>query len=197
MQHKVTFLKNQNKSKALCRTKAWCRIVTDRTKRHQIDKYESILLETIKKTVKHCKGANVSLKIGDKNVNFSWNAKDLTSEMLNAGTPVQQGVVVRPSHILDHSYAKPEILRPLNEHDEDAYEVDYSNIFDGRGKWQKRHTRGIIHIMDNFRISHEAYHELRHAGKGHFPSLTAIMKEKRKMSQEIPYIRHPTVSIFL
>ena len=49
--------------------------------------------------------------------------------------------------------------------------------------------------MDSYRISHETYHELRHAGKGHFPPLNHIMKEKTEMSSEIPYIKDPTVRI--
>ena len=48
--------------------------------------------------------------------------------------------------------------------------------------------------MDCFRISHEAYHELRNSGNGHFPPLHHIMKEKVAMSAEIPYSKHPTVS---
>ena len=53
----------------------------------------------------------------------------------------------------------------------------------------------IITVMDTFRISHEAYHELRHAGKGHFPPLHHIVREKTLMSNVIPYIKHESVSV--
>ena len=58
-----------------------------------------------------------------------------------------------------------------DDDDDDLNDLDYSEIFDSHGNWKKKHKRHIIHVMDSYRISHEAYHELRHAGKGHFPPL--------------------------
>ena len=76
-------------------------------------------------------------------------------------------------------------------------DVDYSQIYDSDGNWQQKHKRAIIHVMDSFRISHEAYHELRHAGRNHLPPLHHIINEKFIMSEEIPYTKHPTVSVFV
>ena len=47
--------------------------------------------------------------------------------------------------------------------------------------------------MDSFRISHEAYHELRMVSKGHLPPLRRLAAEKAIMSNQIPYIKYPDV----
>ena len=92
----------------------------------------------------------------------------------------------------DHSYASPENLK-LNHEDDDLQDIDYSSIFDSHGNWQEKHKRSIINVIDSYGISHEAYHELRLARKGHFPPLYKIINEKKIMSAEIEFIRHPTV----
>ena len=51
--------------------------------------------------------------------------------------------------------------------------------------------------MDCFRISHEAYHELCMVSKGHLPPLGRLSKEKKIMSEEIPYEKHPKVGIIV
>ena len=96
----------------------------------------------------------------------------------------------------DPLYAKAECPE-MNEHDNDdeIINVDNSKIFDVEGNWQKNHKRSIIHILDTFHISHQAHHELRHAGKNHFPPLHHIIKEKIVMSDQMPYTKHDTVSI--
>ena len=76
-------------------------------------------------------------------------------------------------------------------------DLDYSKIFGSDGDWQKEHKRAIIHVLDTYHISHEAYHELRHAGKNHFPPLHHIIKEKIVMSDQIPYSKHDSVSILV
>ena len=54
-------------------------------------------------------------------------------------------------------------------HEEIYHDFDYSEIFDTTGHWKKQHIRRLIHVMDNFRISHDAYHELKIVSKGHLP----------------------------
>ena len=48
--------------------------------------------------------------------------------------------------------------------------------------------------MDKFQISHEAYHELRMVSKNQLPPVRKIATEKKLMSEEIPYMKHPTVN---
>ena len=122
--------------------------------------------------------------MGDKTVNFSWKS-----------IPVQTCNQFNFNTTSDHSYASSKLLN--HDCDEEEEDIAYDSIFDSEGNWQEKHKRGIINVMDCYRISHEAYHELRHAGKGHFPPLYKIRLEKAAMSAEIPYIKHATVRVFV
>ena len=128
-----------------------------------------------------CKRAEMCLCLGDKTINYSWQSKELRQADKGYNF-VTDG---------DHSYAAK---LPNTDDDEEFLDLDYSKIFDSEGNWQAKHKRSIINIMDSFRISHEAYHEVRMAGKGHYPPLHHIIAEKSVMSEVIPYIKHPTVS---
>ena len=124
------------------------------------------------------------LCLGDKTVNYTWKGRDFQIDPAH-------NLKTKAFPEIDHCYAAKAVEE---EEDEDFIDVDYSQIFDSEGNWQRQHKRKIINVMDSYRISHEAYHELRHAGKGHFPPLHQIVKEKNLMSDVIPFIKHPTVS---
>ena len=94
----------------------------------------------------------------------------------------------------EHSYAAEN--KDFSENDS-YHDLDYSDIYDCCGEWKQYHLRKIIYVMDSFRISHEAYHELRLVSKGHLPPIGRISKEKQDMSEEIPYEKHPRVSLFI
>ena len=171
LQHQVNSLQG-NAGKEPRKIKAWCRLKSDKTKRLEIVRYRDMLLNNIKNNVKHCKGANIALQIGDKNVQYSWKPNKVMANRNNGDK--------MSTHLTEHSYAKNNNMSTDDEPSEDIYDVDYSKIFDDNGNWHKKHTRGHIHVIDNYRISHKAYHELRLAGKGHFPPLTTIMREKSR-----------------
>ena len=135
----------------------------------------------------------MSLNLGDHTINYRWTSKDLQNNQCERSTKE----VFNFTKTSDHLYASAKLVQ-YHESDDDVENIDYSTIFDSQGNWQQRHKRSIINVMDSYHISHEAYHELRHAGKGHFPPLYQIRNEKRLMSAEIPYIKHPTViSVFI
>ena len=148
-------------------------------------------MKTIKHHVPQCKLAQMSLCLGEKSVNYTWKKKELqTSTCSDSSDDIFN---FHPKS--DHSYASAKLLNSQHENC-DSDDIDYSTIFDSDGNWQKQHKRSVINVMDCYRISHKAYHELRYAGKGHFPPLCQIIKEKASMSTEIKYIRHPTVNHF-
>ena len=127
-------------------------------------------------------------------VNFSWKPKNFKHAQIKDN----QYDIFNFGKNSDHSYASPKMLKcQSGEEDEDIDGIDYSRIFDCEGNWTKEHKRAIINVMDCYHISHEAYHELRLAGKGHFPPLYQIRIEKSKMSGEIPFIKHPTVGFII
>ena len=170
--------------------KSWNSIKCDRTKRRRISEYGDAVLSTIQTKVKYCQRANLSLTIANKNINFEWYLAEKV-------TPNKANDLNIKCMCIDHTYAAPTKHQAVSDEGESGIEnVDYSRIFDGNGNWQKKHTRCIINVLDTFRISHEAYHELRHAGKGHFPPLRIILKEKFEMSHAIPYLKYDKVSIF-
>ena len=148
------------------------------------------MFEGLSKTVPKCHRAQLSMCLGSRTVNFSWKPRDFkrisecTEPIFNFGNKS------------DHTYASKKFITQDSEYDY-LDDIDYTSIFDSEGNWQEKHKRRIINVMDSYRISHEAYHELRHAGKGHFPPLHHIQKEKNAMSGELTYTKHPTVSNFL
>ena len=166
--------------------KAWCRLTCDRTKRQRILKYGDKVFSTLKNHVPHCRRAQLTLCLGLKHVKFCWKGKELQSES-PAHTPL-----LNFHSKDDHLYASNPPENSIE--DADFTDIDYSKIFDNDGNWQNLHKRGIIHVMDTYCISHEAYHELRNVGQDHFPPLHHIIREKCFMSEELTYIRHPTVS---
>ena len=175
------------KTKFTWKRKSFSQAKCDRTKRQRVSEYKDILFTTINEKIPLCKRAQLTLWLDGKTVNYSWKSKDFK----HAGTGQIQPVNFQPR--FDHSYASSKLIDYGSDDDDDLSDIDYSSIFHSEGNWQQKHKRSIIHVMDSYRISHEAYHELRHAGKGHFPPLYQIHLEKIVMSGEIPYIKHPTV----
>ena len=169
--------------------KAWCKLTCEKSKRQRICEYGKSVFSTLRNHVPHCKRAHLSLCLSSQSVNFHWKGPQLQRKYETNGNKHMINFGSKD----DHLYAKI----PSIDHDNntDLIDVDYAKIFDSEGNWQKMHKRRIIHVLDTFRISHEAYHELRHAGQNHFPPLHRIIKEKTIMSGEIPYIKHSTVSL--
>ena len=73
---------------------------------------------------------------------------------------------------------------------------DYHDIYNSEGNFTSKHIRKAVMVTDNFRISNEAYHEIRLELSGHMPPIGKVKSEKAIMSEEIPYKKHPTVSLF-
>ena len=169
--------------------KCWSNIKCEHTKHQRLNECAELLLKTIKQHVPQCKLAHMSLCLGEKSVNYTWQRHHLQSETLDDSSHE----IFNFTPKADHSYASPKLVKSQPEND-DLENIDYASIFDSDGNWQKQHKRSLINVMDCYRISHEAYHELRYAGKGHFPPLYQIINEKGSMSGEIKYFKHPTVN---
>ena len=80
---------------------------------------------------------------------------------------------------------------------DDGFDVSSSDIFDAEGNYVSQFLRSIIYVMDKHKISHEAYHETRMVTKGFMPPIHIIKEAKSIMSEEIEYIKHPTVCTML
>ena len=130
----------------------------------------------------------MTLRLKDNCINFSWSPKDLNTSEINSSH-----TLTNRQHMSDHSYART--MLDSDKTHEEIEDVDFTDIYDSEGNWQRNHMRCIIHVMDCFRISHEAYHELWMVCKGHLLPLWRIASEKKVMSEQIPYIKHPSVSV--
>ena len=63
------------------------------------------------------------------------------------------------------------------------------------GTWNPVHIKRIINVMDLYKISREAYHELRMTSRSILPSISRVKNTKKFMSNEIECLYHRTVRI--
>ena len=164
--------------------KEWDKITNEHTKRRHFCNYKDILFESLCK-ISVCHRAEVTLWMCSNCVQFSWLPKGFKKK-----TTILH--VLQKQNTDDNSYASNNVT--IDDENEEFEDVDYSDIYDMNGNWQRRHIRHLVHVLDTFRISHEAYHELRMVSKGHLPPIHRLRSEKRKMSEEIPYIKIGNVS---
>ena len=116
--------------------------------------------------------ANISVKLGSDDVNYIWGKEQL--------------------HAIRGDNNVPNLQEFRDEEASDAESLD-GTIVDVDGNFRSSFLKSIIYVMDKHKISHEAYHEIRMLTKGCMPPLHIIKKAKSKMSEEIDYIKHPTV----
>ena len=160
--------------------KNWTEIQSVRTKYRRLNEYKNDILSTLKENTA-CHRAEITLWIHDRQAHFSFSPKQITQKMPNS---------TLLSIYQDHTYTRHD----TDFDEESTYnDINYSEIFDCEGNWKSKHVRKLVHVMDNFKISQQAYHEIRMVSKGHLPSLYKISLEKKIMTEEIPYTKHPKV----
>ena len=174
----------KNKKRKL---KEWEHISSDRTKRRRFSTYKDMIFDTLQR-IGVCHRAEIIMWISKIKVQFSWSPRhfndklDLNSDKCRIAS--------------EHNYTSGDIQSD-DDNSEDYDDVDYSEIFDINGNWRKQHIRRLVHVLDTFRVSHQAYHEIRMVAKGHLPPICRLSHEKHKMSDVIPYIKMEKVSLFL
>ena len=168
--------------------KKWDSIKTDKTKRQRLGCYRDVLFGCLSQ-IEKCHRAEISLWLDTNRIQFSWSPKDFKHDDDDDDSERTHSKQL----MVDHSYASQRNDTTENEHD--YQDVNFSEIFDCAGNWKKSHIRSLIHVLDSFRISQEAYHELRMVSKGHLPPLCRLSREKAKMSEEIPYEKIPNVRL--
>ena len=165
--------------------KQWQEISCDRTKRRRIADYKDKFFEILK-SINGCHRCEITLWICKNRICFSWGPTNFKKNRSSDMSTEKNG------SFSDHTYAMP----PKEDNtEEEIYDINYSEMFENNGTWHKQHIRRMIHVMDTFRISNEGYHELRMVSKGQLPPIGQIRKEKKIMSQQLPYIKHPKVNI--
>ena len=138
-------------------------------RQHRKREYKTIF-DNVLEPMSDISGANINVKIGSENVNFLWKRPQPNQNQQSDDE---------------------------DDNDLDMFNVGTSDIFDDEGNFVKPFLRSIVHVMDKHKISHEAYHETRMVTKGFMPPIHLIRNEKKYMSEEIEYIKHPTVCIII
>ena len=163
---------------------AWHEITNEKTKRRRMRQYKVSLFKAIDKILPGSERMTLCASVNGQQVKFEWSNNELTSQEISSELPSSQ-------ESSEHNYSsQPD---DTAEHSQQESSFDLGRIFDKNGKYLPRHKQGIIHVMDNFRISKLAYHELYMQSEGYLPSISQILKERKKMSEAIPYKKHETV----
>ena len=159
----------------------------NQSKRSRLDECRSQIVAAMS-TVPGWKALNVSVKFPEQVADFEIAANTEHDNDSNASSQQSQDV--------DHSYCS----QTNHVGEQEGQERDKPNretaIFDDDGNFTKNHIRKAVLVTDNFRISNDAYHEIRSELAGHLPPLGQVKQEKYVMSEEIPYTKHATVSTF-
>ena len=163
--------------------KHWKNIKNEKTRRKRIIQYKTSIKDHLTHKIPDCEKAHITLSICGKTVKFHWIRTSTNSHNTTSASSSQSSN--------DHNYSSQEIH--IASTAEPSVQSDVCQIFDDSGKFKKKHKQGIIYVMDNFRISHQAYHELYMQSKGFLPSIGQIIREKRSMSEIIPYYKHDQV----
>ena len=136
------------------------------------------------------KSAQVNLQIGDKDVNLRWSKNDLRDLRRNQ-VNIDGNVDMENAEELNGAVAGDEDI----DDDERNGNSDFPDPFLPDGKWNPQHIRKIVHVLDNYHISHDAYTELRLTSRSILPPLLQVKQEKNKMSKGINYYKCGTVSL--
>ena len=121
------------------------------------------------------KRAHIQMRIGKNEIVFVWCENELKK--------LRRNLANRLSNDAD-----------LNDTDSNSDAAD-ADAFLPDGDWNEIHLRKIIHVMDVFKISFQAYHELRMTSKSILPPLYKIRRARFRMSDVIKSLHHHTVNL--
>ena len=135
--------------------------------------------------------ARLQLRIGEKEIFFIWSKNDLSRlrrkrknlERVNRNSDPNETNGEQSDHEAD---SEDDDIIGQSETDPDAYLAN--------GAWNEIHLMRILNVMDLFKISYKAYHELRMTSRSILPPLNKLKKTRIRMSDEIKCFHHRTVT---
>ena len=164
------------------------------------------------------KRARVTLGVCQDTVNFIWSEGEIAyiqkqsnnTSGMNSNNGIIQNSTGNDYNVLAHHQNSQSVdLDALTEKNHDIVcdgndnchnfddepdpDPTENEIFDEDGNWNSVFLCKIIHVMDKYKISHEALHELRMVCVGYLPPINRIKVEKSKMSTEVKYTNDPRV----
>ena len=153
-------------------------------KRNRKTKYTD-LLQYVVNVIPKCTQCEIKVKCSTTESDLTLKPAASDSEDIEAESTVGQGA--------DHTYCNNNAVQ-FEPETESRKKFDDRNIYDREGNFTTKHVRKAVLVTDSFRISNDAYHEIRTELSGHMPPVGQVKHQKAVMSEEIPYKKHPTVS---
>ena len=186
-------LRDYEQSKQICQKvlvkKKWSQLNDPGTKYKRKKLYRSILDRSVR-CITECTKAKISLCLDEETVDFMWSEKDKNTHRQTFG--------IRPKK---YNFLKEKILtnprsanvfhRPVKRLSEFSVK---EGIFNSKCQYSSTHIRKVVSVIDENRISQEAYQSLRNVCMGHMPSLNSIKTQKKIMSQQLPICGGEAVS---
>ena len=142
--------------------------------------------------IQEVKHATVKLRIGSKDVELFWSENELHNLRWIAQNIVGEG----PGNEISDEHQSDSENEQYNDTDSDIGNNE-ADPFLSDGKWNPIHVRKIVHVLDMFHISLEAYHELRLASLSVLPPLYVVKIHKESMSWDINFNYNDKVSNFI
>ena len=127
------------------------------------------------------------MRIGTKDVNLFWLEHESDNLRWIGRNILGEGV---PSHDSSDSESSEA------SHSDTEMGNNEADPFLSDGKWNPIHVRKIVHVLDIFHISMEAYHELRSASLSVLPPLHVVKLHKESMSLDIDFTTHHEVCFY-
>ena len=153
--------------------KKWDEIRSSKTKLKRKMQYRD-LIDNSMRYVTECKRAKMTLTLGNEDVDLKWTEEDMQNHRNQLG--------------VHHQIDTPGSTNPINDTGNDDETITNSKL-----KYSKNYLSTIVTWMDDHRISHRAYNDMKHIIQGHVPSLTQIKIRRNQMSLELTFHEHKLV----
>ena len=134
----------------------------------------------------------LKLRIGSKDVELFWSEHELHNLRWIGQNVVGEG----PNDSSSDLEISEDQTSETVQNTENEIGTNEADPFLSDGKWNPIHVRKIVHVMDLFHISLEAYHELRLASQSVLPPLYILKMHKESMSWDINFTTDFQVSIY-
>ena len=169
--------------------KKWSQLTNPGTRYRRKKLYKKIIDRAVC-CITECTKAKISLCLDEENVDILWSEKEMDQHRNSLGITNQKYKFIR-DRFLGRRRKLRNWCRP-------ARKLSHLNakegIFNEKCQYSRTHIRRVLTVMDDNRISQDAYQSLRTVCSGHMPSLNSIKREKRFMSQQLPVCGDQSVS---
>ena len=169
--------------------KKWSNLKDPGTKFRRRRLYKKIVDQSIR-NITECTHAKLSLAFDTDIVDIVWSENEMKSLRQSVGLNVNNYSFYRRKR----KVGRPRTAQVVHPVKRLSHFQCKAGIFNDKCKYSESHIRKVVSVMDDNRISQEAYQSLRNVCMGHMPSLNDIKKEKKEMSVHLPVTGDPSVS---